>query len=118
MAMQSKDTALKTLVDAGDYWVVNWRIVKYFGGVDEAILIGYFCSMQKLYGNDVDAFYRTIPCVAADTTFEARRQRKAIKNLKDIGVLETANAGLPRKRYFRVNYAALDNFLQLLKEHY
>lgn len=118
MPEDKKDAALNALASAGNYWIVNWKMVRYFGGIDEAILIGYLCSMQKLYGNEQGIFYRTIPCVAADTTFEVRRQRKAINSLVKEGILETCNMGLPKKRYFRVNYAVLEDFLRYLNENW
>lgn len=118
MATASKNEALNTLTMARDYWVVNWRVVEYFGRVDEAILLGYFCSMQRLYGNEDGEFYRTVPCVKADTTFDVRRQRRAIDSLVHLGVLQTANIGIPRRRSFYVNNVVLLDFLVFLKEDY
>lgn len=100
--MDEKDKALHTLVAAGCYWTVNWRMVKAFGRIDEALVLAYLCSMQRIFGNQHGVFYRTVESMKNDTFLDVRRQRKAIKNLAELRLIETRVFGLPKKRYFRV----------------
>lgn len=114
-----KNRALEELSAQGHYWMVNWKIVQQLKGFDEAVLLGYLCSMQQLFGNEKGVFYRTIPCVQKDTTLCARRQRKAIENLKELGLIQTDNIGIPRKRYFFVDAEAVKTYINnISSEHF
>lgn len=115
MCYFSKDEALNVLSGEGSYWAVNWKMVQYFNGFDEAIMLAYLCSMQKQFGNENGIFYRTIPSAKRDTTLDCRRQRKAINNLVELGLIETSNFGMPQKRHFRVRADRVAEFLESLR---
>lgn len=109
--METKEKALHALSDAGCYWMVNWKMVQELGGMDEAILLGYLCSMQARFGDDNGVFYRTIPDMKRDTLLDVRRQRKALKALSYLGLIEMYVMGMPKKRYFRVCAERVKEFL-------
>ena len=112
--MCDKEKAIHALTEAGCYWMVNWRMVQELGGTDEALLLGYLCSMQKLYGNAKGVFYRTIPDMKRDTLLDVRRQRSALKNLAELGLIQMCVMGMPKKRYFWVNAECVEKYLHNL----
>ena len=112
--MCEKEQAIHTLVEAGCYWIVNWRMVQELGGTDEALLLGYLCSMQKLYGNAKGVFYRTIPDMKRETLLDVRRQRTALRKLAELGLIEMRVTGMPKKRYFWVNAERVNEYLHHL----
>lgn len=97
------NNGLEALCRAGNYWVVNWNLVQYTENYEAAILLAYLASMQSLYGNENGVFYRTVADTKRDTLLDARRQRRAINTLKNMGLIEFQILGLPKKRYFKVN---------------
>lgn len=116
-----EDDPLKMIVAHGNYWVVNWEIVQHFGRFDDAIILAYLCSQQKyhsVYNYDYlekheGMFYCTAQTMREQTTIEPRRQRDAINNLIDMGLIEMKYKGIPKKRHFKVNMEGmLDFFIQ------
>lgn len=110
----TNDAGLKAIAETGSYWMVNWKMVQYFKGFDEAIMLAYLCSMQNAFGNSDGIFYRTIPSVQKDTFLDGRRQRKAINNLLELGLIESDNFGMPKKRHFVVIPDNIADFLRRL----
>lgn len=112
--------AQSTLVNGGNYWVVNWKIVEACKGLDEAVILAYLCSKQSYWlkkgGLDNEGmFYCTIPQMSEETTIESRRQKKAIDMLKKYGLVTVKNKGIPYKRYFRVEVNKLKAQLDYFK---
>ena len=100
--------ALDVLQEAGHYWIVNWQMVQICNGLDEAIILGYLCSMQRYWADHNQLkggkwFFCTKDDMRKYTTLEARRQKKAVDNLVSLGLIETVNKGTPPTRHFHVN---------------
>jgi hypothetical protein len=47
-------------------------------------------------------FFNTAKNIEKDTCLTSHQQRKAIKNLKDLGILETKVVGIPAKQHFKI----------------
>lgn len=115
MSDKIKD-ALELLREAGNYWMVNYDIVQYFQSYEEAIILGYLCSMQSYWTKhnqlrDGKWFFCTREDMRKYTLIEPRKQRKAIENLVSHKLIETENKGQPQKRYFHVNEQRIQELL-------
>ena len=113
--------ALDVLSSAGDYWIVNWRLVQACGGFEEAVIVAYLSSMQNYWieRHQLDSdgmFFCTVNTMRQQTTIEARKQRKVLKRLQGMGIITMKNKGIPAKRYLRVNADVLEDTLLALIE--
>lgn len=117
--------ALKLLSSAGDYWIVNWKLVQYINdpdngfkekvkgseGLEESIILGYLASKQRYWADrgkltSDGFFYCSVKSMQMDTTIEVRKQRKAIHNLEKMKLIELKpirEKGVETKRYFKIN---------------
>lgn len=98
---------LISMLSARNYIIANKEIAKLFG-IEEAILLGELCSELKYWAENgkitADGyFFSTVENVKENTTLSDRRQRAAIKTLKDAGILDVKLSGLPAKRYIKIN---------------
>lgn len=132
MSNKKKD-ARDILIEAGNYWVVNWRLVQYINdpsngfkekskgseGLEESIILGYLASMQDYWNKrgllTTDGyFYCTVESMKIQTTLEPRKQRKAIHNLEKMGLIDMKpirEKGVESRRYFKINTDALSKAL-------
>lgn len=99
---------------AGNYIAVNRSLIKVFG-LEGAVLIGELASEAK-YWNDRDKledgwFFSTIENVEEATGLSGYQQRKALSELTKAGVVETAQKGIPKKRYVRIHFMELVNLV-------
>lgn len=98
------------LLAAGNYIAVNRSLIKTFG-LECAVLIGELSS-ESLYWKEHGQleegwFFSTIENVEESTGLSGYQQRKALSSLCELGIIETAQRGLPKKRYIRINFDAL-----------
>lgn len=99
---------------AGNYIAVNRTLIKVFG-LDSAVLIGELASEAK-YWNDRDKlddgwFFSTIENVEDATGLSGYQQRKALTELTKAGIVETAQRGIPKRRYIRIRFMELVNLV-------
>lgn len=99
---------------SGNYIAVNRTLIKAFG-LEGAVLIGELASEAK-YWNDRDKledgwFFSTIENVEEATGLSGYQQRKALSELTSAGVIETAQKGIPKKRYIRIHFMELVNLV-------
>lgn len=88
------------------YIVLNKTVMKVIG-LHEAILLGELCS-EYVYWRKKDEledgyFYSTRENIEEQTMLSVYQQRKAIKNLKKKGILETKEFGMPLKTWYFIN---------------
>ena len=94
------------LISTRNFITVNKDLIKLLG-LEEAILLGelasehdYWESQDKL---EDGYFYSTVENIQEHTTLSDHKQRKALKNLKDKGLIEIKVKGIPAKRYIKIN---------------
>lgn len=98
---------LISMLSSRNYIIANKEIAKLFG-IEEAIILGELCSELKYWAENGKTtsdgyFFSTVENVKENTTLSDRRQRAAIKTLKDAGILDVKLSGLPAKRYIKIN---------------
>jgi uncharacterized phage protein (TIGR02220 family) len=105
---------LVSLIASNNYIVVNKQLARAFG-LEEAVLLGELASEMEYWqqrGELKDGyFYSTIDNVKDSTTLSDKRQRSALTALKDAGIVDVKLAGLPAKRYVRINENQLAQIL-------
>ena len=99
------------LLTSNGFITVNKHLTRTLG-LDEAVIFGELCSKydyREARGElDEDGyFYCTVEDLEDTTTLGERRQRNAINNLVEIGLIEQVTKGLPRKRFFKINENAV-----------
>ncbi len=97
---------LVSMIASNNYIVVNKQLARAFG-LAEAVLLGELASQMEYWqqrGEVNDGyFYSTIENVKESTTLSDKRQRSALTALKDAGIIDVKLAGMPAKRYIRIN---------------
>ncbi len=105
---------LVSIIASNNYIVVNKLLARAFG-LEEAVILGELASEMEYWqqrGELKDGyFYSTIENVKESTTLSDKRQRSALTALKDAGIVDIKLAGLPAKRYIRINEKQLASIL-------
>lgn len=106
--------AILSLISSRGFIAVNKQLAQMYG-LDEAIMLGELASEYEYWEarGEVENgyFYSTVENVRDNTTLSEKKQRNAIKTLKDAGIVDVVIKGLPPKRYFKIDESAL--FAQL-----
>lgn len=105
---------LVSMIASNNYIVVNKQLARLFG-LEEALLLGELASELEYWqqrGELQDGyFFSTIDNVKEATTLSDKRQRSALNTLKEAGIISVKLAGLPAKRYIRINEKQLAQIL-------
>lgn len=85
---------------------VNKKLIQLLG-LDSAIIIGELASIynyNSIKGNlEDDWFYATVEKIQENTGLSDYKQKAAIDNLINLGLIEQKNMGMPKKRFLRFN---------------
>lgn len=107
---------------------VNRALIKRLGR-DTALFFseiinefGYWQSQNKLRSfkekdgtYDGGWFFSTIENIENNTTLSGHEQRKIIKQLVELNLIQTTHKGVPQVRYFKLNQDAIEEFLSKLE---
>ena len=93
---------MKNLLSSTAFLVVNKELAKKIG-LNETVLLADLISKEQYFidNNKMtdEWFFNTAKNIQADTTLTSHQQRKAIKNLKSLGIIETKLIGIPAKQH-------------------
>jgi len=96
---------MKNLLSSSAFLVVNKRLAKLMG-LHETVLLADLISKEEYFAENqllIDGwFFNTSKNIQADTTLTSHQQRKCIKNLKELGIIETKLVGIPAKQHFKI----------------
>jgi hypothetical protein len=84
------------------------------GNGNAALFLSELLYWSRRLGDDEGRFYQTQRRLEAQTGLGADAQRKAVKLLERLGVLETTRQGIPAKLYYRLD---LPRLVALLLQH-
>ena len=97
---------MKHLLSSSAFLVVNKELAKQIG-LHEVVLLADLISKEQYFidNNQLNEgwFFNTAKNIQDDTTLTSHQQRKAIKNLKSLGIIETQLIGIPAKQHFKIN---------------
>ena len=94
----------KEILLSNNYWVMNKKIVKEYG-VETSLLLSVLSEADNIFGNEW--FYQTAETIEELTGLSNYVQSKSITQLIKMGILEQKNMGMPRKRFFKLNYETI-----------
>ena len=107
MGISIREKKLLTQFASNNYGLYNKTLAKKIG-LHESIFLGeiiseydYWNKMHSL--TDDGYFYSTVENVMESTTLSDYQQRSIIKHLVELKILDVKVAGMPVKRYFRIN---------------
>ena len=99
---------MKHLLSSTAFLVVNKKLASEIG-LHETVLLADLISKEqyfkeKEYSNYEMGgwFFNTAKNIQEDTSLTAHQQRKAIKKLKSLGIIETKLVGIPAKLHFKI----------------
>ena len=102
------------LLGHGNYIAVNRTLIKRIG-LNAAVVIGELADKARMFerqGQLKDGwFYVKVQTLGDNTGLGERAQRTAIDDLVRIGVLEVEYMGLPKRRWFRIDFHRLMDVL-------
>ena len=100
------------LLASDNYIVVNKDLIKEFG-INTALMLGELASeYQYYYKNNMlenDMFFSTIENIEENTGLSKHQQKKALEELKSMGIIDVIVKGLPAKRYIKIDINILAN---------
>lgn len=107
---------LPSLLASTGFIVANKTLIRKIG-LSEAVLIGELCSELNYWNDKGEAeggwFFSTVANVEKETGIKKVTQATLLNRLQGLGVLEFKRAGLPPKRYIRLDFDAI---VQLLSD--
>ena len=95
---------MKHLLSSSAFLIVNKQLAKQVG-LKGAVLLADLISKEEYFianGMTDGWFFNTAKNIEKDTCLTSHQQRKAIKNLKYLGVIETKVVGIPAKQHFKI----------------
>ena len=95
---------MKHLLSSTAFLVLNKELARQVG-LKEAILLADLISKEEYFianGMTDGWFFNTAKNIEEDTCLTTHQQSKAIKRLKDLGILETKVVGIPAKKHFKI----------------
>ena len=95
---------MKHLLSSSAFLIVNKQLAKQVG-LKGAVLLADLISKEEYFianGMTDGWFFNTAKNIEEDTCLTSHQQRKAIKNLKDLGIIETKVVGIPAKQHFKI----------------
>lgn len=103
------------LIASRNFIAVNKTLIKAFG-LEEAIILGELASEYQYWveRGEIDSegyFYSTVENVENNTTIKEKRQRAALNNLIEAGVIEMKLKGIPAKRHIKIKAEQLTPIL-------
>ncbi len=115
------------ILSGESYQIYHREIARFCGSVNAAILLDDLMSREKYHSTNAELtthekygsgwFYYTMDKCEERTVLTRKEQDTAIKILKEKGLIEMQNFGLPAKRHFRINEDAVLSIFNLSKKH-
>lgn len=99
----------KQLLLSKNYLVLNKIIVEALG-IETAMILSVLADAEEMMSNDDGWFYQTVETLEKHSTLSRYKQDMALKQLRDLKIIEQKNMGVPMTRHFRINYDALTNY--------
>ena len=95
---------MKHLLSSTAFIVLNKELARQVG-LKEAVLLADLISKEEYFianGMTDGWFFNTAKNIEKDTSLTSHQQRKAIKHLKSLGIIETKVVGIPAKQHFKI----------------
>ena len=101
---------IKELLMSSGYWVLNKSIVKEFG-IETAFLLSNLSEAESMMADQEGWFYQTSETLEELTGLSNHKQTLCINQLIEVGALYQQNKGMPRRRYFKIDYETIQRLV-------
>jgi hypothetical protein len=104
---------MKHLLSSTAFLIVNKQLAKQVG-LKGAVLLADLISKEEYFianGMTDCWFFNSAKNIEEDTCLTAHQQRKTIKVLKELGIIETKVVGIPATQYFKIIESKLLSYL-------
>lgn len=102
------------LIANDNFIVVNKSLIHLFG-LEETLILGELVSEYEYWRNQGKLedgwFYSTVENIEKNTSLSKHKQKKALENLQQAGVICYQRKGMPAKRYIKINEDVLEGVL-------
>ncbi|QDP62814.1 MAG: hypothetical protein Unbinned579contig1003_9 [Prokaryotic dsDNA virus sp.] len=106
---------MKHLLSSTAYLILNKRLASQIG-IQPTVLLADLISKEEYFINnnliEDGWFFNTEANIEKDTTLTPYQQRKIIKTLKDLELIEAKRKGVPAKMFFKINEEQVVKFLK------
>lgn len=107
-----KKNTVKQLLLMNNYYSLNKTLVSRLG-IEEAFFICLLAEAEQLFkGHERDGyFFQTAKEIESRSGLSSYKQRTIIASLEEKGLIKTDLKGIPAKRYFKLEYENISNFI-------
>lgn len=107
-----KKNTVKQLLLMNNYYSLNKTLVSRLG-IEEAFFICLLAEAEQLFkGHERDGyFFQTAKEIEKRSDLSSYKQRTIIASLEEKGLIKTDLKGIPAKRYFKLEYENISNFI-------
>lgn len=107
-----KKNTVKELLLMNNYYSLNKTLVSRLG-IEEAFFICLLAEAEQLFkGHERDGyFFQTAKEIESRSGLSSYKQRTIIASLEEKGLIKTDLKGIPAKRYFKLEYENISNFI-------
>lgn len=107
-----KKNTVKQLLLMNNYYSLNKTLVSRLG-IEEAFFICLLAEAEQLFkGHEKDGyFFQTAKEIETRSGLSSYKQRTIIASLEEKGLIKTDLKGIPAKRYFKLEYESISNFI-------
>lgn len=102
------------LIANDNFIVVNKSLIHLFG-LEETLILGELVSEYEYWRSRGELeggwFYSTVENIEKNTSLSKHKQKKALENLQQAGVICYQRKGMPAKRYIKINEDVLEEVL-------
>ncbi|MFR7350504.1 hypothetical protein [Peptoniphilus sp.] len=107
-----KKNTVKQLLLMNNYYSLNKTLVSRLG-IEEAFFICLLAEAEQLFkGHERDGyFFQTAKEIEKRSGLSSYKQRTIIASLEEKGLIKTDLKGIPAKRYFKLEYENISNFI-------
>lgn len=107
-----KKNTVKQLLLMNNYYSLNKTLVSRLG-IEEAFFICLLAEAEQFFkGHEKDGyFFQTAKEIETRSGLSSYKQRTIIASLEEKGLIKTDLKGIPAKRYFKLEYENISNFI-------
>jgi hypothetical protein len=97
-------------------WIMFSKLLLKIMPIREAVVLSFLYNVKRISGTSVQIkrngwFHCSTKLLEQDSTLSTDQQRRAIKTLIKMGVVDAKMGGNPPKRFVRIDYQKLDELL-------
>ncbi len=111
---------VKATMSGDAYWQVNKKVARKLS-LEASVILGDLLSKYDYHSdrgelNSGDEFFYTAEDMEKYTTLKRAKQDKALRKLRNAKMIEQHTEGMPAKRWFKINFDAIAEWMDTPEE--